>query len=303
MRVLNLGSLNIDRTYKVNHFVMPKETIKALGYQEFCGGKGLNQSVALSRAGAEVYHAGCVGGDGDFLLNLLKEKKVNTDCIRRSESPSGHAIIQVDEEGQNNIIICGGANDDVTREYIDEVLGKFEKGDLLLLQNEVSNIDYAIERASGRGMVVAFNPSPVNEMIEACDLRRVNYFILNEVEGKYLAKADSDEPGVIMEKLQERFPDAGFVLTLGENGAYYFDKEKKIHQEVYKTKAVDTTGAGDTFTGYFLAGIAAGRKTEDAMELAGIAAGISVSRHGVAVSIPDIKEVNAVRDKISEKKG
>lgn len=297
MRVLNLGSLNIDRTYKVKHFVMPKETIKAVGYQEFCGGKGLNQSVALSRAGAEVYHAGCVGGDGDFLLNLLKEMKVNTGYIRRSESPSGHAIIQVDEEGQNNIIICGGANDDVTKEYIDEVLGKFEKGDLLLLQNEVSNIDYAIEKASGRGMVVAFNPSPVNEAIEACDLRRVNYFILNEVEGKYLAKADSDEPGVIMEKLQERFPDAGFVLTLGENGAYYFDSEKKIHQKVYKTKAVDTTGAGDTFTGYFLAGIAAGRRIEEAMELASVAAGISVSRHGAAVSIPDIKEVSAVRDK------
>lgn len=294
MRVLNLGSLNVDKTYKVKHFVKPKETIKAMEYKEFCGGKGLNQSVALSRAGAEVYHAGCVGRDGDFLLKLLAEKHVNTDYIKESEKPSGHAIIQVDEEGQNNIIICGGANDDVTKDYIDEVLENFGKGDILLLQNEVSNIDYAMEKAADKGMLIAFNPSPVNEVIETCDLDRVDYFILNEVEGSYLAKADNDEPECIMEKLKERFPDAGFVLTLGENGAYYFDRTTTIYQESYKTEVADTTGAGDTFSGYFLAGIAEGREMKEILSRASIAAGISVSRHGAASSIPDMEEVNAV---------
>lgn len=300
MRILNLGSLNIDKTYKVKHFVNPKETIKAIEYQEFCGGKGLNQSIALSRAGAEVYHAGCVGYDGDFLLRLLKEKKVNIDYIRVSEKPSGHAVIQVDEEGQNNIIIYGGANDDVTKDYIDEVFQKFGKGDMLLLQNEVSNVNYAIEKAADKGMLIAFNPSPINDLVEEYELDKIDYFILNEVEGRYLAKAESNEPEHIMKKLQERFPNARFVLTLGENGAYYFDESKVIYQESCKTDVVDTTGAGDTFSGYFLTGIAEGRRMEENLKLASIAAGISVSRQGAASGIPDIEEVNAILQKEDE---
>ena len=114
MKILNLGSLNIDKIYQVEHFVEPKETIKAAAYEELCGGKGLNQSIALAKAGAEVYHAGCIGQDGGMLVNILEEYGVKTDYLRHSTKPSGHAVIQVNGEGQNNIIICGGSNDDVT---------------------------------------------------------------------------------------------------------------------------------------------------------------------------------------------
>ena len=147
MKILNLGSLNIDKTYSVKRFVQPKETIQALDYEEFCGGKGLNQSVALARAGAEVYHAGAVGGDGRILLDMLKEAGADTGYVETLDGASGHAVIQIDESGQNNIIICGGTNRKITREYISSVLEHFGKGDLILLQNEISNIDFAMEEA------------------------------------------------------------------------------------------------------------------------------------------------------------
>lgn len=291
MRILNLGSLNIDRTYQVDHIAEAKETIKCTGYEEFCGGKGLNQSAALARAGAEVYHAGCIGRDGRVLLDYLQETGVKTDYIEYSGSPSGHAVIQVDREGQNSIIICGGANDDITKEYIDRVLEDFGEGDMLLVQNEIANVSYAMEGAKQRGLRIAFNPSPISEQIKGYRLHTVDYFILNEVEGKSLADAESGEPEEMIERLRARFPQAVFVLTLGEKGAYCFDASSLIYQEIFPAEAVDTTGAGDTFTGYFLAGTAGGASPEKAMRYAAMASAIAVSRHGAAPGIPTLAEV------------
>ncbi len=297
MKILNFGSLNIDKIYQVEHFVEPKETIKAAAYKELCGGKGLNQSIALAKAGADVYHAGCIGQDGEMLVNILKEHRVKTDYLRHSTKPSGHAVIQVNREGQNNIIICGGANDDVTEPYIDEVLSDFSKEDMILLQNEISNVDYAIRKARDRGMKIVVNPSPVNQELETYGLQKVDYFILNEVEGKYLSGKETDRPEEMMEGLKEKFPRAAFVLTLGENGAYYFDAERCVYQKSYQVEAVDTTGAGDTFSGYFLAGLVQGRRIEESLRSASMAAALAVSRHGAAPSIPDMQEVNEILNK------
>lgn len=294
MKILNLGALNIDRIYQVEHFVEPKETIKAVAYEELCGGKGLNQSIALAKAGADVYHAGCIGQDGEMLVNLLREYGVKTDYLRYSTGPSGHAVIQVNEEGQNNIIICGGANDDVTEFYIDEVLADFSREDMILLQNEIPNVDYAIRKAHERGMKIVINPSPVNQALETYELRSIDYFILNEVEGKYLSGKESDRPGEMMEGLREKFPQAAFILTLGENGAYYFDAKDCVYQASYQVESVDTTGAGDTFSGYFLAGLVQGRGIEECLRRASMAAALAVSRHGAAPSIPDLQEVNKI---------
>lgn len=290
-RILNIGSLNIDRTYQVQRFVQPKETIKAVKYEEFCGGKGLNQSVALARAGAEVYHAGAVGGDGGRLLKMLERAGVRTLYVRRMETVSGHAVIQVDVTGQNNIIICEGANGCVTRGYIDEVLEHFSKGDFLLVQNEVPNVGYAMERAKERGMMVAFNPSPFDETIAAYPLELVDYFLLNEVEGGLLAGVQPDQPEAIVRKLREIYKKAAFVLTLGEGGAYFFDQSRILFQEIYRVQAVDTTGAGDTFCGYFMAGVIAGLEMGTILKQASAASAISVSRKGAAPSIPDRWEV------------
>lgn len=299
MRILNFGSLNIDKTYKVEHFVREKETIKALKYEEFSGGKGLNQSVALAKAGARVAHAGCIGNDGSRLVSLLSDSGVDTDYIRVCGGPSGHAIIQVDEAGQNSIIIYGGANDEITKGYIEKVLDDFGPGDMLLVQNEIQNVAYAISRAKEKGIKIAFNPSPINDGLEKCDLHSIDYFILNEVEGEWLSRESRDNPRAMMEKLTQDYPKAAFVLTLGDKGAYYFDPIQKIYQEICKVEVVDTTGAGDTFTGYFLAGIANGRPVPEALKYASIAAAISVSRKGAAGSIPDMEEVAAFSENFS----
>lgn len=291
MKILNLGSLNVDKTYRVEHLVKPKETLDASAYQEFCGGKGLNQSVALAKAGAEVYHAGMIGADGNKLLDVLKDSGARTDLVEVISAPSGHAIIQVDDEGQNSIIIFGGANQMVTKEYVDKVLDTLSAGDMLLLQNEVANIDYAIEKASRTGIKIAFNPSPFNEKILRCDLEKVDYFILNEVEANLLAEAESFEADEIIAKLQKKYPDARFVVTFGELGSYYFDDKEKLYQPIFKVPVCDTTGAGDTYCGYFLAGLAQGFGMEENLRRASAASALAVSRRGASDGVPAKEEV------------
>lgn len=291
MKVLNLGSLNIDKTYLVEHFAEAGETIQATTHEEFCGGKGLNQSIALAKAGADVFHAGYVGPDGSILLETLKKAGVKTELIRKVHEPSGHAIIQVNREGQNKITIFGGANSNISSEYIDEVLEHFTQDDMLLLQNEIPNVTYAMKKAKNKGLTVAFNPSPINSSIQNYDLMQTDYFILNEVEGRKLANTYTEDAEEILRNLRRKYPKAVFVLTLGDKGSYYADTSAVFHQEIFPTKVIDTTGAGDTFTGYFLAGIAAGRPPKEAMRYASLASSISVSRQGASPSIPNYEEV------------
>ena len=301
MKILNLGSLNIDRTYRVEHYAEAGETILAKDYIEFCGGKGLNQSIALARAGAQVFHAGCVGPDGDALLKTLAAAGVRTELIRKSRELSGHAVIQVNPEGQNRITIFGGANSDVTPAYIDDVLSRFGPGDMLLLQNEISNVPYAIERGREKGMTVVFNPSPMGGGIGLCDLQKVDYLIFNEVEGRQLAGTDAEDEKTILGMLRVKYPDAVLVLTLGGRGSCYTDGKETLYQGIFPAEVVDTTGAGDTYTGYFLAGIAAGRAPGEAMEYASLASAISVGRRGAAPSIPGFGEVYQEMGRLRER--
>lgn len=291
MKILNLGSLNIDITYRVPHVVMPGETVKASRCERFCGGKGLNQSIALAKAGAQVFHAGCVGNDGEMLLSVLRSTGVDVRFLERVQESSGHAIIQVDENGQNSIVIYAGANACVTTEYIDQVIANFDSGDMLLLQNEISNIDYAIKAANRRGMMVALNPSPFDERLLECELSSVDYFILNELEGQQMTGTSTAESQRILEKLRQMYPRSAVVLTLGTAGAYFSDAAGTIFQKTFPVKAVDSTGAGDTFTGFFLASVTQGCDAGQAMCRAAAASAISVSRRGASASIPTELEV------------
>ena len=296
VKILNLGSLNVDITYLVDHVVAPGETIKASRRERFCGGKGLNQSIALAKAGAQVYHAGCIGRDGEMLSTMLRNAGVDIRFLEQVDEPSGHAIIQVDEKGQNSIVIYGGANTCVTTEYIDQVIANFDCGDVLLLQNEISNIDYAIQAAARQGMRVALNPSPFDERLLDCDLRKVSWLILNEVEGQQMTGCSAVEPKQILEQLRKRYPQAACVLTLGTAGAYYQDAHTTAFQDTFRIKSVDSTGAGDTFTGFFLAGMTQGCDAKQAMRRAAAAAAISVSRRGASASIPTDQEVRQFLD-------
>lgn len=238
-----------------------------------------------------MYHVGAVGADGEILLDVLKRSGVHTEGVKKLSGASGHAVIQVAQNGQNNITICGGANDFVSKEMIDEAVKIVEEGDLILLQNEISNVGYAAETAKKVGAKIALNPSPINENLKTIPMNPVDYFILNEIDGKEISGAESEEPEEILENLKTKYPDAAFVLTLGEKGAWYFDKTRYFKQDIYKVKAVDTTAAGDTFCGYFLSGITKGREIPEILKTASAASAIAVSRNGAAPSIPEYEEV------------
>lgn len=217
MRILNFGSLNIDRSYSVPHLVREGETISSHHMDVSSGGKGLNQSIALARAGLDVFHAGKVGEDGSFLLELLENNGVDISLVTCAEkSVTGHAIVQVDAEGRNCILLCGGANRTVTEAEADKVLKQFQAGDWLFLQNEISCLEHIISAAVARGMTVVLNPSPLDEELLNADLRGVSWFILNEIEGEGLT--GEREPERICAALRKKWPGSKVVLTLGERG-------------------------------------------------------------------------------------
>ncbi|MHB1454672.1 MAG: ribokinase [Saccharofermentanales bacterium] len=289
IRILCYGSLNVDYVYKLDHFVQSGETISADNLELFCGGKGLNQSIALARAGASVYHAGKIGNDGEALAEMLQDSNVNTDHISRSESKSGHAIIQVNKSGQNCIILYAGANKEITENEIDAVLEHFTSDDLILLQNETNNLGYMIEKSYSKGITIALNASPINEAIGNIPLHLVTYFFVNEIEGEVITGESKSER--ITSRMIEMFPDAKIILTLGRHGVEYRDRTDEFHCGIYDVPVVDTTAAGDTFTGYFIASLAAGAATHEALRTASAASSLSVSRKGAAASIPAMHEV------------
>lgn len=292
MKVLCFGSLNIDYTYRVSHFVRQGETLAAESLQVFSGGKGLNQAVALARAGAETWMAGAVGEDGRFLLEELAAAGVRTDhvCVLQQER-TGNAIIQNDRTGDNCILLYGGANRAVTEAQVDAVLQHFGAGDWLLLQNEINQLPYIMRQAHARGMKIAFNPSPMEARVLEYPLESVDLFLLNRVEAAQLAGTDGTDGQALLAALRGRFSRAAVVLTLGADGAVYTDGAETVQQAAYPVQAVDTTAAGDTFTGFFLAARMRGEGAPRAMELASRAAAIAVTRRGAAPSIPTFAEV------------
>jgi len=162
MKVLNLGSLNIDKTYTVDHFAEAGETIQATTYAEFCGGKGLNQSIALAKAGAEVFHAGCVGQDGAALIETLESAGVKTELIRTNHEPSGHAVIQVNHSGQNKIMIFGGANTHIPPGYIDQVLVPAVSEITIFMPYPVPSLILYKKRFSDKQVRRSFSSVPVH---------------------------------------------------------------------------------------------------------------------------------------------
>ncbi len=291
MKLLNFGSLNYDYVYSVDHIVKPGETTASQKMEIFCGGKGLNQSIALARAGASVRHAGMVGEDGDRLLALCRTNGIDASLVRTVPGKSGHTIIQLDKDGQNCILLYGGSNRSITEEYIKEVLSGFSAGDMILLQNEINGIHTVIDLACAKRMRIILNPSPFDENIARCDLSKVSVFFVNEIEGSQITGEQA--PDRILDKMENRFPSAVTVLTLGREGAVCLDHGSRLRQPIFPAPRVDTTGAGDTFTGFFLAEVLRGGNISEALRLASQASAIAVSRKGAAAGIPTITEVRS----------
>ena len=290
MRVLNFGSLNLDFVYQVEHFVRPGETLGSESLQTFAGGKGLNQSVALCRAGAEVFHAGCVGEDGGLLLQTLREAGADISLTQTLPGVrTGHAIIQVDASGQNCILLFGGANRAVPESCVDRALKPFGAGDWLLLQNETAGLARLMEQGKARGMKIAVNPSPISPELLELPLSLADLFFVNETEGAALS--GETEPERILSAMREKFPKASIVLTLGKDGAAFDDGRERLYQPIFPVRAADTTAAGDTFTGFFLCAWGGGMDSAGALLRASAASAIAVTRMGASPSIPTAAEV------------
>ena len=291
MKILNFGSINIDNILEVDHIVKEGETISSKSYKKEVGGKGLNQSIALAKTYDKVYHAGMCGYDGDFLVEYLAKNGVNTQYIKKISEPTGNALIQVDKNGQNSIVLYPAANRKIDKTYIDHVLSNFGKEDIILLQNEISNISYIIERASDIGMYIILNPSPITEDIKKIPYEKIDLTILNETEAMDLTGAKNEKEAIELIGRDKKFKEA--IVTLGAGGSYYLGEET-IYQEAYKVKVVDTTGAGDTFTGYYIGMRAKGKAIPKALQIASKAASLAVGKEGASVSIPDLDEVLSI---------
>lgn len=297
MKILNFGSCNIDTVYRLPHITLSGETNIASSVSSYPGGKGLNQSVALARAGLPVLHAGKVGEDGGMLTDFMHSVGIDTSLLRTVKTETGRAIIQVDDAGANAIFVLHGANFLFTREEIDEILSHFSAGDLLTVQNEINEVAYIIRRAAEKGMKVFYNPSPFNERVAEVDLSCVHCLVVNELEAGALLPGTAER--TFLSAMREKYPSTNVLLTLGGRGCRYEGEEGTFSSPAFRVAAVDTTAAGDTFTGYFIASYARGVRIPAALRTASIAAALAVSKKGAASSIPAMAEVKAAERELT----
>lgn len=287
MAIWSFGSINADHVYAVPHIPKPGETLAATGLEIGLGGKGANQSVAAAKAGARVHHIGAVGPGSEWIIERLSNYGVGTDQIRVLETPTGHAIITVAEDGENAITILAGANRALGEGDIEDSLAGAKVNDLLILQNETNLQVEAARLGKERGLRVLYSAAPFDADAAAAVLPHIDVLLLNEIEARDLE-----------ESLNTQISDlevANIVVTLGAKGARWIDTKAGTSFQVdgLSVKAVDTTGAGDTFAGYIAAALEDGTSPEDAMALACKAAALKVTRHGAADAIPTRSEVDA----------
>ena len=290
MKILVFGSYNIDKVYALPHLPERGEMLTSGSLETHVGGKGLNQALALKKAGADVVVAGMVGEDGAFLTDYLTRSGVCAEEIGVAAVSTGHAVIGIDPQGRNQMIIFGGANRAVTEQYCDDVLAKHGDADLLLTQYETACVEYMLRRAHEKGIATAVNPSPYVDAVRDLPYACIDWLILNEDEGQRITgKTDEDEIARALFALG----GSRVILTLGSRGALYYDGETTMKTPAFAVNAVDTTGAGDTFTGYSLFALLSGQSPQEALRIAAAAAAIAVTKKGAAETIPDRAQTEA----------
>ncbi|PHP28325.1 ribokinase [Limimaricola cinnabarinus] len=283
--IWNLGSINADHVYAVPHIPAPGETLAATALTYGLGGKGANMSVAAARAGARIAHLGAVGADGGWMVERLESYGVDCAHVQRREGPSGHAIIAVDARAENAITLFPGANREIDLDAVKQALDKADPGDLLITQNETNGQVEAAAQARARGLRVVYAAAPFEAGAVRAVLPHLDLLVLNEVEAQQLSQA----LGTPIEEL----PVPQVVVTLGAAGCDWIETATgaRHHVDAPRVEAVDTTGAGDTFTGYLLAGLSEGLEMQAALKLATQAGALKVGRHGAADAIPSREEV------------
>lgn len=285
MTIWNLGSINADLVYRVPHLPRPGETLASSSYAKGLGGKGANMSVAAARAGARVTHLGAVGHDGGWMIERLMEYGVDTRSIDRVSDASGHAVIAVDAEGENQILLYPGANQAISEIRLRDAMRDAAASDIFLTQNETNAQVAAATLASERGMRVCYAAAPFEAAAVEQVMPLIDLLILNEVEAAQLRKATGLAP--------EALPIRDVIVTRGAKGAVWYETDNGTVTEIpaIPSDPVDTTGAGDTFTGYLVAGLDRGFSMRQSLDLASKAAAIMVTRPGAADAIPDLKDI------------
>ncbi|KAI9286383.1 Ribokinase-like protein [Umbelopsis sp. AD052] len=297
-------------TETVPHLCLKGETLSSVGYTIRGGGKGSNQSAALGRAGAKVYHAGIVGKDAVWVKDLIHDQGVDVSFIKVDEQEAnGRALIQVSQEnGDNCIVLYPGTNAKYTAEYAQQVLENFGPGDWILQQNEISQGGAIMNVAADKGLSVIFNPAPMtSSVLSEFPLDKVDILQVNETEATIMYQAvtgrtDEPVPEELVELLMKSYPKLqGIVMTLGGDGVLavfrHNGQTQKYRIPVAKAIVKDTTAAGDTFVGFFLAAFLRDtqqeffKRVEASLNEANVAAAISVERPGSMSSVPTLNEV------------
>ncbi|MEO0369913.1 MAG: ribokinase [Pseudomonadota bacterium] len=283
--IFNLGSINADYFYDLPRLVKPGETLSAKGFASGLGGKGANQSVAAALAGAEVRHIGAVGSDGDWAVQCLRDFGVDVRHVRHSDLPTAHAIVMVDGHGENQIVVYPGANMDQSTDAIAQALGDGRPGDWLILQNETSHQVEAAALARRIGMHVAYSAAPFEVDAIQKMIPHATILIMNSVEAQQFKGATGAE-------IKSLAADH-VLITRGGDGAdlHALREGRTVSVPAFAVETVDTTGAGDTFTGYLIAGLSQGKSAELALRFASAAAALSTTKKGTADAIPDLAEV------------
>lgn len=296
MPIFNFGSTNIDMVCKVDHIVLPGETINSSSFTRSVGGKGANQSVGASYAGGvKVFHVGKIGSDGLFIKDVLHEKGVDTTFLRVGETPTGLALIQVSSDGQNSIVLFGGSNKEFTSLEIEETLSFAKKGDWVLITNEINCLSSIITKAYSKGLKICFNPAPFEESVKHLPLELLDVLVLNEVEAEGLTS--SKDPYVSIEKLSSIYKKAEIIITLGKNGVMHKKWGSLLTTYgVWRVPVVDTTAAGDCFIGTYIAYRSNNSSVKESLEKASIASSITVMREGAIASIPSYNEFTLITD-------
>lgn len=281
--IWNLGSINADNLYQVPHLPAAGETLAAAQYRQGLGGKGANMSVAAARGGAQVSHIGAVGADGRWAVDRLVEYGVDISHIATVNTPTGHAVVAIDEHGENSIILFLGANHALTHGLIEQALTQASPGDWVVMQNETNAQSFTAKAAKSRGMKVLYAAAPFEAMAVKAVLDDVDILVLNEIEARQLTDS--------MKTTLAELPVRDVIVTLGKDGCRWVSDGSERIFPAYPATAVDTTGAGDTFTGYLAAGLDRNMPMPDAIDLALKAGALMVSRKGTADVIPDLKEI------------
>jgi len=284
MSIWSMGSINMDHVYRMPRLPAAGETVAATDYACGLGGKGANQSIAASFAGANVFHIGAVGTDGDVARAGLTEAGVDVSHVPTLDAPTGHAIINVDDAGENAIVVLGGANLCQAPDAIRTALDRAARGDILMLQNETNAQVEAATLARDRGLMVAYSAAPFDPEAVRRILPLTDLLLVNEGEAAQIS--------TMMKLPPERIPVARLLVTKGADGAtLYRQGSAPVEQAAFKVTVKDTTGAGDTFAGFFLAGLDQGMSEPQALERAAAASALQVTRHGAAKAIPEVSEV------------